>query len=176
MPDGTKQLFSSYMEKGTRIHSLESVTSKRQKGHYVGLHLATPLTDEQKALAVKVAEEMVATNHKWKEKEEKRIFGFIDHLPLSSATKAKLKETFKPSGYDWVGLFMGRTCNNRWTCISGALVLYHRIGVHTNPYGTGLLGFGTSILDPIMPVRFLADPAFKLITVQEKTEALEEAK
>ncbi len=71
---------------------------------------------------------------------------------------------------------MGRTCENRWTCIGSALVLYHKLGVRTNPYGTGLLGFGTSILDPILPVRFLADPAFKLITIDEKATLIEDGK
>jgi hypothetical protein len=41
------------------------------------------------------------------------------------------------------------------------------MGVQLNYYGTGLLGFGTSLFDPILPVRFLADPAFVLITQNE---------
>jgi hypothetical protein len=41
------------------------------------------------------------------------------------------------------------------------------MGVKLNNYGTGLFGFGTTMLDPIMPVRFLADPAFVLITQSE---------
>jgi hypothetical protein len=72
-------------------------------------------------------------------------------------------------------MFMGRVAKDHWTCIGAALELYHRMGITTNQYGTGLFGFGTTIFDPILPVRFLADPAFDLITTdapekKEKTE------
>jgi hypothetical protein len=175
-PNGTKKLFSSYMEKGTKIHSIEGVTSKMRKGYYIGLHLAHPWNDEQKAEALRLAEEMVQANAKWAAEENARIAKRIDFLPLPSAWKNYLKQHIKTSGYDWFGTFMGRTCENRWTCIGSALVLYHKLGVRTNPYGTGLLGFGTSILDPILPVRFLADPAFKLITIDEKATLIEDGK
>lgn len=70
---------------------------------------------------------------------------------------------------NWFGTFMGRIANNRWTCIGAALELYKSIGVKTNFYGTGLLGFGTTLFDPILPVRFLADPALELITTSEQS-------
>ncbi|MBS1991790.1 MAG: hypothetical protein JSS83_14815 [Cyanobacteria bacterium SZAS LIN-3] len=171
MPDGKKMLFSSYMEKGTKIHPIEEVTEKRQKGHYIALHLKKPWTPEESARATQIAEEMVAANLKWAREENERIFKRIDWLPLPTKYKDVLKEKLKTSGYDWFGTFMGRTTENRWTCIGAALVLYHRMGIRTNPYGTGLLGFGTSILDPILPVRFLADPAFELITTSDTTTA-----
>lgn len=53
---------------------------------------------------------------------------------------------------------------DRWTCIGAWLELYQRLGVQTNAYGTGLLGFGTTLFDPIMPVRFLSDPFFRLLS------------
>lgn len=59
---------------------------------------------------------------------------------------------------------MGRVAVDHWTCIGACLELYKRMGVRTNAYGTGLLGFGTTLFDPVMPVRFLSDPAFELIT------------
>jgi hypothetical protein len=167
MTDGRKILFSSYMEKGTKIHPIEEVTTAGTKGHYIGLHLKTPWNDEQKAQAAKIAQEMVDANAKWAAEENARIDKRIDFLPLPGTWKDTLKARLHTSGYDWFGTFMGRTCNNRWTCIGSALVLYHKMGVRTNPYGTGLLGFGTSIFDPILPVRFLADPAFELITKDE---------
>ncbi|MBY0357535.1 MAG: hypothetical protein K2W82_05990 [Candidatus Obscuribacterales bacterium] len=43
------------------------------------------------------------------------------------------------------------------------------MGVKTNSYGTGLLGFGTTLFDPIMPVRFLSDPAFQLLLKRSET-------
>jgi hypothetical protein len=176
MPDGKKMLFSSYMEKGTKIHPIEGVTSHLNKGYYIGLHLKTPWNDEQKAKAAKIAEEMVAANVKWAAEENVRIFKRIDFLPLPASGKDFLKAKLKTSGYDWFGTFMGRTCDNRWTCIGSALVLYHKLGVKTNPYGTGLLGFGTSMLDPIIPARFLADPAFEVIKNDEAPLALSEKK
>jgi hypothetical protein len=167
MADGKKMLFSSYMEKGTKIHPIEEVTKEGQKGHYIGLHLKTPWNDEQKAQAAKIAQEMVEANAKWAAEENARIDKRVDFLPLPKTWKDTLKAKCQTSGYDWFGTFMGRTCDNRWTCIGSALVLYHKMGVRTNPYGTGLLGFGTSVFDPILPVRFLADPAFELITKDE---------
>ena len=65
---------------------------------------------------------------------------------------------------------MGRLVDHRWTCIGACLELYHRLGVRTNPYGTGLLGFGSTLFDPIMPVRFLSDPAFRLLDVPSQLE------
>jgi hypothetical protein len=52
-----------------------------------------------------------------------------------------------------------RLAQDRWTCIGACLDLYERLGVRTNPYGTGLLGFGTTLFDSIMSVRFLSDRA-----------------
>ena len=62
---------------------------------------------------------------------------------------------------------MGRLTQDRWTCIGACLELYRRLGVPTASYGTGLLGFGTTLFDPIMPVRFLSDPAFRLLSHPE---------
>jgi hypothetical protein len=66
---------------------------------------------------------------------------------------------------------MGRLAEDRWTCIGACLELYERLGVKTNTYGTGLLGFGTTLFDPIMPVRFLSDPAFRLLERETRPEA-----
>jgi len=167
MPDGKKMLFSSYMDKGTIIHPVEEVTQQGEKSHYIALHLKKQWSAEESAKATEIAESMVAVNEKWAAEENKRIDKRIDFLPIPADWKDKLKTKMHTSGYDWFGTFMGRTTEDRWTCIGAALVLYHRMGVHTNPYGTGLLGFGTSIFDPILPVRFLADPAFELITKDE---------
>ncbi len=62
----------------------------------------------------------------------------------------------------------GRRAPSHWTCIGACLELYSRLGVKTHHYGTGLLGLGTGLLDPIMPVRFLSDPAFVLLTEEDK--------
>ena len=85
-------------------------------------------------------------------------------LPLPARLRERLLRALHTEGYDWLGLFMGRIADERWTCIGACLELYRRLGVATNPYGTGLLGVGTTLFDPIMPVRFLSDPAFRLLT------------
>ncbi|HEY9713600.1 MAG TPA: hypothetical protein V6C72_09015, partial [Chroococcales cyanobacterium] len=167
MPNGELRLFSSYMGEGVIIRPLEKLLEDRTI-YYVGLHLARPLKGEQVARATEIAEEMLAANQRWKAKEERKRKRLIDSLPLPRKGKEMLSEKLAVTGYDWFGMFMGRIVQDRWTCIGAAVELYHRLGIKTKPYGTGLLGFGTTILDPIMPVRFFADPAFKLITVNEK--------
>lgn len=170
-PDGQKVLFSSYMDKGTRIHPLEELTGPGYKGHYVALRLKEPWTDQQKSEAFTIAQSMVETNHQWAAKEKARLDGIVDALPLRHDTKewAKNLALLRTSGYDWFGTFMGRVAKDRWTCIGACIELYRRMGVPLNFYGTGLLGFGTTLFDPILPVRFLSDPALVLITKTDPT-------
>jgi len=165
--DGKLGLFSCYMEKGAKIHTLESLTSSNYKGYYIALELRHPWTEDQKVRATSIAEEMVRKNEEWRDHENEKIGKFISRLPLPESTKDYLKKRFWASGYDWFGTFMGRVVPDRWTCIGACVELYHRMGVKTNFYGTGLLGFGTTLFDPIMPVRFLSDPAFVLIEKQQ---------
>jgi hypothetical protein len=65
---------------------------------------------------------------------------------------------------------MGRVTKDHWTCVGACLEVYERLGIKTNQYGTGLFGYGTTLFDPIMPVRFLSDPAFTLLTTNDQTE------
>ena len=92
----------------------------------------------------------------------------LDASRSPSRLRAALLSAAHTSGYDWLGLFMGRLAPHRWTCIGACLELYRRLGMPTNDYGTGLLGFGTSLLDPIMPVRFLSDPAFRVLSSDDR--------
>lgn len=170
MPDGRLMLFSSYMAKGTCFHALEELTGPDYKGHYIGLHLKKPWTESESAQATKIAESMVALDKQWAAEENIRVSKRIQILPLPENVKAQLRKIFHASGYDWFGTFMGRVADNRWTCIGACVELYNRMGVPINHYGTGLLGVGTTIFDPILPVRFLADPAFELIKTSEYSE------
>jgi hypothetical protein len=169
MEDGELALFSSYMDKGTNIHPLTDLTGDGYKGHYVALKLKEPWTFEQKLEATSIAREMVETNRKWAAAENLKLDKFVGRLPLPAPWKNVLKTKLHVSGYDWFGTFMGRVAQERWTCIGACIDLYRRMGVPLNFYGTGLLGFGTTLFDPILPVRFLSDPAFVLITTETKT-------
>jgi hypothetical protein len=165
LPDGSKRAFSSYMAKGTVLNPLEEVASATlEHGHYIALRLREPLSREQVAKAALIAQEMVAENIVWRDDVNEGRAQFIDALPLPIEWRKALIKRFKATGYDWLGLFMGRLADDHWTCIAACLELYKRLGIRTNRYGTGLLGFGTTLFDPIMPVRFLSDPAFRMLT------------
>jgi hypothetical protein len=132
--------------------------------------LKKPWSEEQKAEATRIAQSMVETNRAWADKENIKLDRVIAILPLPVAVKQKLKEVFKVTGYDWFGTFMGRVAKDRWTCIGACIELDRRMGVPLNYYGTGLLGFGTTFFDPILPVRFLSDPALVLITKSDQSQ------
>ncbi len=167
--DGALLSFTSTMDKGALLHGVESLTSSvREYGHYIVLRPRTQLTSEQVRRAEEIAREMIGENRRWAERKNRRRSAFVSHLPLPAAWRDRLVRGLHSSGYDWLGLFMGRLARNRWTCIGACLELYGRLGLRTNAYGTGLLGFGTTLFDPIMPVRFLSDPAFRLLTLETR--------
>lgn len=170
--DGTMVSFTSRMDQGALLHGVEAFTSSlRRHGHYIVLRLREGLTPEQARRAEEIAEEMIEENRRWAEGVNRRRRAVIARLPLPAAWKERLARALHSSGYDWLGLFMGRLTEDRWTCIGACLELYRRLGVRTNAYGTGLLGFGTTLLDPIMPVRFLSDPAFRLLSRGHRPES-----
>ncbi len=167
--DGAMVSLSSYMDRGALLHPVDEFTSSvRRHGHYIVLRLRHGLSPEQVGRAEEIAREMIEENRRWCERLNRRRRALITRLPLPRGSRERLARAFHSSGYDWTGLFMGRLAEHRWTCIGACLELYRRLGVKTNPYGTGLLGFGTSLLDPIMPVRFLSDPAFRLLSTAER--------
>jgi hypothetical protein len=162
--DGTLAAFTSRMDQGALLHGVDSLTSSlRLHGHFIVLRLREGLDPEQARRAEAIAHEMIERNRRWAARANQRRRALIARLPLPAAWKERLAGAAHASGYDWLGLFMGRLAQDRWTCIGACLELYERLGVRTNPYGTGLLGFGTTLFDPIMPVRFLSDPAFRLL-------------
>ena len=169
--DGSMMSFTSLMDRGTLVHGVEGFTSAQRKaGHYIVLRLRESLTLEQVLRAEEIAREMIEENRSWAERANRRRRAIIARLPLPAAWTEGLTCALRASGYDWLGLFMGRLTEGRWTCIGACLELYRRLGVQTNAYGTGLLGFGTTLFDPIMPVRFLADPAFRLLSRETDPE------
>lgn len=171
-PAGDKMAFSSYMAYGLVLNPLEDVTTAtEQTGHYIVLRPRMPWSQDQIRRAWQIAQDMLAANQGWKERVNGRRRKFIASLPLPRDWKERLTSIFQATGYDWLGLFMGRLTRDHWTCVGACLELYRRLGIKTNPYGTGLLGFGTTLFDPIMPVRFLSDPAFKLLKVDDHAPA-----
>jgi hypothetical protein len=165
-PDGTLLSFTSRMDQGALLHAASTFLSglRSRNGHYIVLRLREELTFDQAGRAEAIAREMIAENRAWSDRTNGRRRSLISQLPLPRSTADWLTRTSHTAGYDWLGLFMGRLAPYRWTCIGACLELYRRLGVPTAPYGTGLLGFGTTLFDPIMPVRFLSDPAFQLLT------------
>jgi hypothetical protein len=167
--DGALVSLSSYMDRGALLHPVdEFASSVRRHGHYIVLRLRRELAPEQIGRAEEIAHGMIEENRAWRDQTNRRRAARIARLPLPRRARERLTRALHSSGYDWMGLFMGRLAAHRWTCIGACLELYRRLGVATNAYGTGLLGFGTTLLDPIMPVRFLSDPAFRLLTISER--------
>jgi len=163
---GALLAFTSLMDQGALLHPAPGLLDglRQHRIHYIVLRLHGGLTHDQLQRAEQVAREMIAENRAWRDQANERRRRVILHLPLPRRAREWLLQKFHTSGYDWLGLFMGRLASERWTCIGACLELYRRLGVKTNPYGTGLLGFGTTLFDPIMPVRFLSDPAFRLLS------------
>lgn len=173
-PDGKLKLLSSYMLKGTVINDAEKllrIMVKRGE-HYVVLRLRKPLTEDQKKRGYAIAEGMLGENIAWREEADAKRKKLIAKLWLPASWKAKLTEKteFATTGYSWMGLFIGTKHRDRWTCIGACAEWYDRLRVKMRHYGTGLLGIGTGILDPIQPQRFLTDPALELLNEQHKAE------
>ncbi len=167
--DGTLMSFTSRMDQGALMHGVENFTSSlRKSGHFIVLRPREKLSSEQVRRAEEIALEMIEDNRKWSERVNRRRRAILARLPLPAAWTERLARILHSSGYDWLGLFMGRLAKDRWTCIGACLEMYGRLGLKTNAYGTGLLGFGTTLFDPIMPVRFLSDPAFRLLREEQR--------
>ena len=163
--DGALGSFTCLMDQGAVLHPApQLLAGLRERGiHYIVLRLREGLSPEQTVRAEEIVRAMLAENRAWAERTNLRRRAVIARLPLPAGARDRLLRVLHSEGYDWLGLFMGRIAAERWTCIGACLELYRRLGVATNPYGTGLLGAGTTLFDPIMPVRFLSDPAFRLL-------------
>ncbi len=169
-PDGKVWLLSSYMERGTVWQEATRVIDSliRRNEHYVVLRLVRPLSAAQKELILPLVTVLRDQSEDWRSAAQARRERFVNRLPLPASWKAKILKKYRVTGYDWFGLFTGQRNVGRWTCIGLCLELYHRLGVKTNVYGTGLLGFGTGVLDPIKPMRFVDDPAFRLLNEDDR--------
>ena len=169
--DGKLCTFTSFMEKGALVQDLREVTDRNFKyGHYIAMRLRKPLDERQKQLIPDLVAIMLEQNAAWKAAKRAQRDSLLDKLHAPSAVRRLIEKVVPVSGYDWMGLFTGRVSRGRWTCIGACLELLGRIGVDTREYGTGLLGLGTGLFDPIMPVRFLDDPAFRLLSEKDRPQ------
>lgn len=168
--DGEMCCFSSYMEKGVIRQPLETVLNKviADGEHYIVLRLVEPWTEEQTIRAHQLVEQMYADNVVWRDAEKIRRRKFADSLPIPQKWREDLFNKIDPTGYDWFGLFIGVLHTNRFTCIGACVELNKRLGVKMSDYGTGILGWGTGFFDPIVPMRLLGDPAYRLLTLSDK--------
>lgn len=169
--DGKLYTVTSYMKKGMLIHRVEVVTSKRTwKGDYIVMRPVDGWTDEQNAKAEGIAEQMVAENVEWRDRVNAKRSRFINALWLPRSTKNWLLKKTKADGYDWFGLFIGVYGPGRWTCVAACIEFYKRLGLNLRKYGTGLLGLGTGLFNPIMPIRFISDPKLELLSEKHREE------
>lgn len=168
-PNGEMKSFSSYMKDGLVLNPLDAIAkSSSESGYYIILRLTKPWTEDEKVKAAAIAHEMLLENAHWRDQTNAKRTKMIQSWPIPKSWKDYLLIHTRASGYDWLGLFMGRLAKEHWTCIGACLELYRRNGTKTNQYGTGLLGLGSTIFDPIMPVRFLNDPALRMLSLDDK--------
>ncbi|MBS2009072.1 MAG: hypothetical protein JST01_18615 [Cyanobacteria bacterium SZAS TMP-1] len=173
IPDGDKKwAFSTYMAYGVVMNPLEEVLPRRAKrGITVARVPVVPWTEEQCKHSLLQARSMLRQNKEYVVRTREARAKMLESLPLpaivTSLIGVILQKTMPVTGYDWFGLVLGRVKMNRWTCIGSVQELLWRMGITLDRYfGTGLLGAGTSILDPIMPARF-----FDLKCYRDLTEA-----
>lgn len=163
--DGKLYTLSALIEAGPTWRPVEELIGSYIQGgfDYIVLRLNTPLTQEQSAKAVEIAEEMIAANKVWTAGAQKRIKALIERLPVSRALKEKLWKRYKPTGYDVIGKYWGGLRKGRWTCIAVNIYLMQRLGVKMGEYGTGMFGlFGE--FNPILPIRIIRDPAYRWLS------------
>jgi len=173
IPDGDRKwAFSTYMKYGVVMNPLEEVLPRRAKrGITVARVPVVPWSEEQCKHSLLQARAMLRQNKEWVVRKREARARMLQKLPLPSLVTsligAALEKTVPVTGYDWGGLLLGRIKMNHWTCIGSVQELLWRMGITLDRYfGTGLLGAGTSILDPIMPARF-----FDLKCYRDLTEA-----
>ena len=169
-PKGKLIVFSSWIEKGAIIHTLRALIAQEQKikENYIVLRLKTPLTPEQNARAYQVVEQMLANNKVWKEKVSARRTVWINRIPMPAGLRALLLKYGMSTGYDVIGKYWGGERKDRWSCMAANLFVLRDIGVPVGEYGTGALGICGEV-NPMLPIRFLKDPAYRMLTTVDET-------
>jgi hypothetical protein len=171
-PDGKLWALSSYMQEGVVLQPLEKVANARASaGMYVVLRLVEPLSEKKIQVGWEIANFMLEENDRWRKKKQAERDRLFDRLArfLPQSLIIRLRKKFRVTGYDWAGLFIGAQSQAHWTCIACCEEWDQRLSLPTKKQGTGLLGFGTGLFDPIMPVRCLEDEAYHLLITPDRT-------
>jgi hypothetical protein len=169
-PGGHLWALSSYMEKGVVLQPIEDVANARASaGMYVILRLVEPLGEKKLQVGWEIANFMLEENVRWRKNAQAQYDRLLARLSplLPEEIMTKLRKKLRVTGYDWAGLFIGHQSRAHWTCIACCEEWDERMSLPTKRQGTGLLGLGTGLLDPIMPVRFLEDKAYRLLTTSD---------
>jgi len=169
--DGKMHVASSYIEKGVVIHTLRAFIAmeRKTKENYVVLRLAKPLSAEQSAQLFANTKSVHEDNKQWRDRENERRTRFYNWLPIPAKWRAWLLEHAMSNGYDPLGKWWGGQRKSRYTCMAHNLVLLRSIGVPVGEYGTGAFGL-VGELNPLVPIRFLRDPAYELLTTEDQKE------
>lgn len=164
--EGKKWAFSTYMKYGVVLNPLEEVLTRRaRRGITVALAPTVPWTAEQCKMSFMVARGMLRQNKEWVVRERARQERLLAFLHLPEFVRRVWSKVFPVTGYDWFGLVLGRTKMGRYTCVGSVQELLWRMGITLDRYfGTGLLGLGTTVLDPIMPARFFDLKCYRMVT------------
>ncbi len=164
-------VFSSWIETGAVVHTLRALIAQEQKikENYIVLRLNQPLNAEQIAEAYKVVERMLAANEVWKEKVSAYRKSWYEWLPMPAGLRAWLLKYGLSTGYDVIGKYWGGERKDRWSCMAANLYVLRAVGVPMGEYGTGAFGICGEV-NPMLPIRFLKDPAYRLLTLDDESE------
>ncbi len=169
--DGSLHLFTSMMGEGLVLQPLSEL---KTENFYVLEDPVVPRTSLQIEALWLNAHIMLDQNANYKVTEQARrdrfFAGLRQWLPAKIVDKVQAKHG-EVDGYDWWGLFLGRIKPGVWTCFAAVLDLLGRCGIEmAGTYGTGALGLGTTILDPLRPDRLLSEPNLHLLNTEDEAE------
>lgn len=167
--NGKLHVVSSYIETGVVEHTLRAfiAVERRNKENYIVLVPREPLSVAQGAKLFATAEAVHDANKKWRDAENARRTWLFNKLPLPAKWRALLFKYAMSAGYDPLGKYWGGSRKDRYTCMAHNLHLLRAVEVPVAEYGTGAFGlFGE--VNPLMPVRFMTDPAYRVLTTEDK--------